>query len=305
FTTSRAVTLNAGGGTFDTNGNNGTLAGNIVGGGGLTKIGAGTLTLSGPSTYTGATNVNAGTLQAGVANAFAPLSAFTVASGATLDFNNFDQAVGSLAGAGAVTLGAATLFTGGDNTTPPLSGTLASALSGIGGVTKIGAGSLVLAGNNTYSGATTISAGTLQLGNGGTSGSIAGNVVNNATFAVNRADTFMFGNAISGTGAFVQMGTGTTVLTGNNPYTGPTTVAAGTLIVNGSIANSAVAVNAGAMLAGTGTVGPTTILSGGTFAPGNSPGTMTVAGNLAFQSGALYLVQVNPSTASSTNASGS
>src|SRR5207245_3643108 len=72
-----------------------------------------------------------------------------------------------------------------------------------------------------------------------------------------------------------------------------------------SIANSAVAVNAGAMLAGTGTVGPTTILSGGTFAPGNSPGTMTVAGNLAFQSGALYLVQVNPSTASSTNASGS
>src|SRR5439155_6370546 len=107
FTTSRAVTLNAGGGTFDTNGNNGTLAGNIVGGGGLTKIGAGTLTLSGPSTYTGATNVNAGTLQAGVANAFAPLSAFTVASGATLDFNNFDQAVGSLAGAGSVTLGAA------------------------------------------------------------------------------------------------------------------------------------------------------------------------------------------------------
>jgi outer membrane autotransporter protein len=381
-----AMTLN-GTSTVDTQANALTLAGNIVGGGGLTKIGAGTLTLSGPSTYTGATNVNAGTLQAGVANAFTPLSAFTVASGATLDLNNFDQAVGSLAGAGAVTLGAATLFTGGDNTSTTFSGTisgsgglikigpgtltltgtstyaggtmiagglvnfnaasnfgtgpillnggglqwaagtttdissrlfpfgadgatfdtngnnvtLASALSGIGGVTKVGAGSLVLAGNNTYSGTTTISAGTLQLGNGGTSGSIAGNVVNNATFAVNRADTFMFGNVMSGTGAFVQMGTGTTVLTGNNPYTGPTTVAAGTLIVSGSIANSAVAVNAGAMLAGTGTVGPTTILSGGTFAPGNSPGTMTVAGNLAFQSGALYLVQVNPSTASSAN----
>ena len=381
-----AMTLN-GTGTVDTQANALTLAGNIVGSGGLTKIGAGTLTLSGPSTYTGATNVNAGTLQAGVANAFAPLSAFTVASGATLDFNNFDQAVGSLAGAGAVTLGSATLFTGSDNTSTTFSGTisgsgalfklgpgtltltgtstyaggtmiagglvnfnsasnfgsglitlnggglqwaagtstdissrlapfgasgatfdtngntvtLASALSGIGGVTKIGAGSLVLAGNNTYSGATTISAGTLQLGNGGTSGSIAGNVVNNATFAVNRADTFMFGNAISGTGAFVQMGTGTTVLTGNNPYTGPTTVAAGTLTVNGSIANSAVTVNSGATLSGTGTVGGLTIASGGIFAPGNSPGTMTVAGNLAFQSGALYLVQVNPSTASSTN----
>jgi uncharacterized protein with beta-barrel porin domain len=59
------------------------------------------------------------------------------------------------------------------------------------------------------------------------------------------------------------------------------------------------------MLSGIGTVGATTIMSGGTFAPGNSPGTMTVAGNLAFQSGALYVVQVNSSIASSTNASGS
>jgi outer membrane autotransporter protein len=71
--------------------------------------------------------------------------------------------------------------------------------------------------------------------------------------------------------------------------------------VNGSIANSAVTVNSGAMLAGTGTVGATTIMSGGTFAPGNSPGTMTVQGNLAFQSGAIYLVQVTPSLASSAN----
>jgi hypothetical protein len=60
-------------------------------------------------------------------------------------------------------------------------------------------------------------------------------------------------------------------------------------------------VNSGATLAGIGTVGPTTINSGGIFAPGTSPGTMTVQGNLAFQSGAIYLVQVNPSTASSTN----
>jgi outer membrane autotransporter protein len=66
-------------------------------------------------------------------------------------------------------------------------------------------------------------------------------------------------------------------------------------------------VNAGALLAGTGTVGATAIASGGMFAPGSgTPGSsMTVAGNLAFQSGALYLVQVNPSTASSANATGS
>ena len=65
FTTNRAVTLNAAGGTFDTNGNNATLAGTIDGSGGLTKIGAGTLTLLGISSYLGATAVNAGTLQAG------------------------------------------------------------------------------------------------------------------------------------------------------------------------------------------------------------------------------------------------
>jgi autotransporter-associated beta strand protein len=108
-------------------------------------------------------------------------------------------------------------------------------------------------------------------------------------------------NAGATGGSLVKVGTGTLTLTGTNTYTGATTVNAGTLFVNGSIANSAVTVNAGATLAGIGTVGATTINSGGIFAPGTSPGTMTVQGNLAFQSGAIYLVQVNPSTASSTN----
>ena len=297
ITSNLPVTLQSQGGTIDTNGNNATLSGTISGPGGLTKVGLGTLTLSGSSTYGGATNVNEGTLQAGAVNAFSPFSAFTVASGATLDLASFNQSIGSLAGAGSVTLGSAILTTGNDKTSTTYSGTI----SGVGGLTKIGAGTLVLTGSNTYSGLTTITAGTLQLGDGGTSGSILGNVLNNASFAVNRSDTFTFGGVISGTGAFQQNGTGTTVLTAMNTYTGPTFVNAGTLIVNGSIANSAVTVNSGATLAGIGTVGATTINNGGTFAPGTSPGTMTVAGNLAFQSGAIYLVQVNPSTASSTN----
>src|SRR5262249_10590061 len=84
----------------------------------------------------------------------------------------------------------------------------------------------------------------------------------------------------------------------------PWTINAGTLAVNGTMANATMTVNAGGTLAGTGTVGATTINGGGTLAPGNSPGTLTVQGNLAFQSGALYLVQVTPSAASSTNVSG-
>src|SRR5262249_45505547 len=112
FTTSRAVTLNAGGGTFDVNGNNATLAGTIGGAGGLTKIGAGTLALSGRSSHFGAAGGKAGTLQAGATGAFSPLTRFTVASGATLNLASFNQTIGSLAGAGSVTLGSATLTTG-------------------------------------------------------------------------------------------------------------------------------------------------------------------------------------------------
>jgi outer membrane autotransporter protein len=221
----------------------------------------------------------------------------TVDAGATLDLNDFTTGVNTLLGAGQVTTGvnAATklLLTGNGN----FSGVIGGA-----GQVQIDSGTTVLTGTSTYSGGTTIIAGaTLQLGNGGAGGSIAGNVVNNGTLAVNRSDTFTLANVISGTGAFQQNGTGTTVLTATNTYSGATTVNAGTLVVNGSIANSAVTVNAAATLAGIGTVGATKINSGGTFAPGNSPGTITVQGNLAFQSGAIYLVQVNPSTASSTN----
>src|SRR5262249_14942740 len=109
------ISLAAQGGIIDTNGNNTTLSGSIGGTGGLTKNGLGTLTLSGSSTYSGATSVNLGTLQAGMANAFSPSSAFTVASGATLALNGFNQTVGSLSGSGLVTLGSAILTTGADN----------------------------------------------------------------------------------------------------------------------------------------------------------------------------------------------
>src|SRR5262249_38233002 len=69
FSSGRLVELNAGGGSFDTDGNNVTLSGTIGGPGGLTKLGGGTLTLTGASSYLGATNVNAGTLAAGATNA--------------------------------------------------------------------------------------------------------------------------------------------------------------------------------------------------------------------------------------------
>src|SRR4030095_14778885 len=77
--------------------------------------------------------------------------------------------------------------------------TIDAPINGAGGISKEGSGTLVLTGANTYSGGTTITAAALQLGDGGTSGSIVGDVVNNGTFAVNRSDTYTFGGVISGT----------------------------------------------------------------------------------------------------------
>jgi uncharacterized protein with beta-barrel porin domain len=82
-------------------------------------------------------------------------------------------------------------------------------------------------------------------------------------------------------------------------------VTGATLVVNGTIGDPTI--NAGGVLMGTGLIGATQINAGGTFAPGNgTPGTsMTVAGNLAFASGALYLVQINPATSSFAQVTGS
>ncbi len=217
ITTNVPIVLATQGGTVNTNGNNATLSGSISGTGSFTKTGLGTLTLTGNSTYSGATSVNMGTLQAGITNAFSSSSSYNVASGATLDLNGFSQSIGSLSGAGNVTLGSGTLTTGNDNTTTTFSG------------------------------------------------------------------------AMSGTGGLTKLGSGTMFLTGVSTFTGPTTLNAGGLVVNGSLASSVV-VNGGT-LSGAGTFGGLSVNSG-TLAPGNSIGTMTVNGNFT-QSGGIYQVEVN------------
>ena len=323
-----AQTINAltlAGGTLTT----GSLTGAITSLGGTVKaIGgavsltttSGTTTLSGANSYTGATAINAGILLGGNANAFSAASTTTVNAGGTLDLGGFAQIINTLT------------LAGGAVQNGQLGGTITSAggtVSGVGGGANLitTGGTTTLSGVNSYTGATTINGGTLLGGNANAFSAASATTINqNGTLDLGglaqsiNAVTLAGGTLTHGllTGAITSTGGtistlggsaaltttgGTTTLIGANTYTGPTNVNAGTLIVDGSAFSSTMTVKSGATLAGSGTIGTTTIMNGGTFAPGpvGAIGSMTVAGNLTFQSGASYQVLVDPTHASSAN----
>ena len=251
---------------------------NVSGSGKVTMAGTGTLNVSSTNTYSGETLISAGTLRAGSATGLSPNSAFTVNS--ILDLNGFNNTIGSISGTGTVLNNGATTATltvGNDNTSTTFGGVLKDGTSVL-QLNKSGTGTLTLTGANTYTGGTTISAGALQLGNGGTTGSIVGNVTNNGFLAFNRSDSVTFSGVISGTGNVVKRGTGTLTLPGTNTYTGATIVNSGSLIVDGSIASAQTLVNAGGLLGGHGSIRGI-LVNSGIVSPGDSPGTLTVTGN--------------------------
>ncbi len=210
--------------------------GDITSSGWITKLGANTLTLSGANSHSGATNLSAGVLKAGSTTAFSQSSDITVSAGATLDLAGFSNDVGSLAGAGTVTnSGAATTLAIRSNTNTTFSGVIQDGAGALSLNKSFASGTLTLTGGNTYTGGTTISAGTLQLGDGGTTGSVVGNILNNSTLAINRSDTYGLWNVISGTGSFTKSGTNTIGLLADNTYTGVTTISGGTLQMRPSV----------------------------------------------------------------------
>ena len=251
------------GGRLDTNGNTVVLSGLVEA---SEKIGAGTLIITG--TDDGISIVSGGTLQIG--------------DGGT---------TGSIDTNHNITDNAALIFDRSDDIN------FTAVISGSGTLTQAGSDTLTLTSTNTYSGGTMISSGVLQVGNGGTLGSISGNITNNATLIFNRSYNTTFAGAISGNGGIIKLGNDTLTLTGISTYSGTTSVSAGTLSVNGSIAHSAITVNTGATLSGSGTVGMTAIQPGATLAPGNllaaptsgnAIGTLNVNGDLVLAPGATY-----------------
>lgn len=156
----------------------------------ITKTGSGLMLLSGSNNYSGPTTVSAGILRAGSTQAFGNNSAVSLANtaGASLDLNGFNNSLGSLSGGGitggTVTLGSATLTVGGANTSPSA---YAGVISGSGALVKTGTGTLQLTGFNTFSGGTTINAGTLQLN---ASGGVGTGIVR-GTVTVNTGGTLL------------------------------------------------------------------------------------------------------------------
>jgi outer membrane autotransporter protein len=178
--------------------------------------------------------------------------------------------------------------------------TVDAPLTGSGGITKTDIGTLVLNGVNTYTGTTTVTAGTLV---GSATSFGTGAVNDNATFIILQPTDATFANPIMGVGNFIKTGAGALTLTANNAFAGSTNVDGGALLVNGNLGASAVTVNAGATLGGTGTVGSIVAPAGGIISPGaalGTIGTLTVNGNLTQIGGSTYAVNLT-STGSSDN----
>jgi outer membrane autotransporter protein len=237
--------------------------------------------------------VNGGIIRAGAGQSNAIVFGQTAASTSSLELRAGSIIQGNVIGNA---LGANTLILGGDDNASFDVSTVGPQYQSFTSFQKTGNSTWSLTGTGTVATPWVISQGTLQIGDGTATGSIIGDVTDNANLAFNRSDVFTFGNTITGTGSVTQVGTGTTILTGTSTYTGPTTVTGGTLSVNGSIATSAVTVASGGTLGGHGTVGATTVQSGGNVAPGNSIGTLHINGAFAQNSGSVYQVEVDPTS---------
>ena len=240
-------------------GANTTISGAISGAGGLVKQGSGTLTLSGANTHTGETQITGGVLILSGGSAIADTATVVVSNG-TLTLDS-DETIGSMSGSGPVNLGSHTL-----TIAATADGSSGSSISGTGGVKKTGAGTFQLYGTNTYTGATEVSGGVLQLVNqtsvgtgmvtldGGTLYFHENSTLANA-FTIGAGGgtisgepvSIAIGGNIAGAGALTKLGTGVLTLSGTNTYSGGTTVSAGTLTgttssVQGAIANNAAVV---------------------------------------------------------------
>ena len=180
------------------NATSGTYSGAISGSGLLAKLGAGDITLTGANTYSGGTQISAGSL---IGDTTSLQGDFAV-SGGNLKFN---QAT---------------------------SGTFSDVLSGVGNFFKLGAGDLTLTGTNTNAGPWNVSAGRLI----GTTSSIRGDITNSDAVVFDQTTSGTYSGNMSGAGTLTKLGVGDLVLSGSNTSSGGTTLGGGTLALGSASA---------------------------------------------------------------------
>jgi len=243
------------------------ISSRIYNAGSLVKTGDGIATLTGDNTYTGGTLVNAGTLilagGSAVEGGSTATGPYTIGAGATLRvtaarfwFNGTPTFNFTADGGGTIDTATGVDFITGGNTTITTAGGARNQIIGSSGI-------------NLYVRTTTL----------------------NVARGTDATTDLLVSSRIYNAGSLVKTGDGIATLTGDNTYTGTTTVGAGTLAINGnnSGATGAVTVQSGATLAGSGTVGgATTIQSGATHAPGNSPGLQTFNSGLTYATGSTF-----------------
>ena len=265
--TARAISLGAGGGGLDIAdaGNTFTVAQSLSGNGGLAKLGAGTLVLTGANTYLGTTTVAAGRLQVGDgATAGSIAGNADIQSGGTLAFKRSDRVV------------------------------YGGAISGSGDLRQEGSGTLVLTGDSTFTGTTTIASGSLEVGDGANHGTLGGTVINNGSLTFNRATDSVFAGVFAGTGSVFKVGAGTLAVTGDSSaYIGTTMLSGGGLQVDGKLGGTVVAITADTTVSGVGTLNHLLLGSSATLSPGNAAtpfGRLNVLGNLNMMPGSSLRV---------------
>jgi len=260
-------TVQSQGGTINTDGNTVEMTGVFSGVGGLTKAGAGTLTLTGANTYSGGTTVSGGRL----AGSTTSLQG-AIANNAEVEFSQ------------------------------STAGTYAGAMTGTGKLIKAGTGTVTLTGANTYSGGTTVSGGRLV----GSTTSLQGAIANNAEVEFSQSAAGTYAGAMTGTGQLIKTGAGNLTLTGSSNITGQASVTAGTLSVNNQLTTGGLFVRSAATLGGSGLIGGNvTVESGAKLAPGNSPGTLSVSGNVTLAAGSTFQPEIDGRSYSAAGGAGS
>ncbi|MBI5273093.1 MAG: autotransporter domain-containing protein [Chlamydiia bacterium] len=267
-----------------------TVTSSISGAGGIRKLGSGTLHLQNTSNSYAALTVNAGVLRIAANGSLGASSSAITLSGGTLQ-----------SGTNTITIGAAHTFT----TTSALSSidtqsfttTVASNISGAGGIHKLGAGTLTLSGTNTFSSALAIDQGIVT----GAAANFPALITNGASLIFNQGTDGTYSGQITGAAGILQkQGLGVLTLSGASVAQQVVTVSTGVLAVNETLsATSSISVATGAYLKGTGPIGGIACATRieGTAQPGNSIGTLQVIGNYTQATGSTLEIEISPTAA--------